>query len=91
MVSVGASATQVIEGKNVLLTGNYNLLKKKASGTAKVTVDSTTVEVAYDNVDKDAKLTVAHKYVPSVLLLTEARLSPKIAILFKPPFRLILT
>lgn len=61
LISVGASATQVIEGKNVLLTGSYNLLKKKIAGTAEVTVDSTTVEVAYDNVDKDAKLTVAHK------------------------------
>lgn len=61
LVAVGASASQLVEGKNVLLTGTYNFLKKKIGGTAKVTVDDTTVEVAYDNVDKDAKLSVAHK------------------------------
>ena len=61
LVAVGASTTQTIEGKNVLLSGSYNLLKKKLGGSAKVSVDDTTVELGYDNVDKDAKLKVSQK------------------------------
>jgi hypothetical protein len=68
--NVGISTTQVIEGKSVLLSGAYNLLKKKLGGSAKVTIDDTTVEVEYDNVDKDAVLSVSHKYVNIISFLT---------------------
>ena len=36
-------------------------VKKKLGGSAKVSVDDTTVELGYDNVDKDAKLKVSQK------------------------------
>lgn len=61
LVSVGAQTTQTVEGKKVLVTGAYNLLKKCVSGTAELAVDDTTVKIACDNVDKDAKLSVSQK------------------------------
>lgn len=45
----------------MLLTANYNRLKKKLGGSAKVAVDDTTVKFEYNNVDKDALLSVSQK------------------------------
>jgi hypothetical protein len=61
LVSVRAQTTQTVEGKNVVINGAYNLLKKCVSGSAELAVDDTIVKLAYDNVDKDAKLSVSQK------------------------------
>jgi len=59
---IGIQTKRVIEGKNVELNGQYNLLDKKLGGSAKVNVDDTSVEVSYDNVDKDPRVKVDHKF-----------------------------
>ena len=61
VTEIGLSTSQDVEGKKVLLSADYNLQKKKLAGSAKVTIDDTTAEVKYDNVDKDAVLKVSHK------------------------------
>ena len=76
VTSIGASTSQNVEGKDVILTSTYDLLKKKLLGSAKVTVDDTTVKIQYDTVDKNALLSVAQKLddkntiTPSISLKT---------------------
>jgi hypothetical protein len=84
LVSVGAQTTQKVEGKNVIVTGAYNLLKKCVSGTAELAVDDTTVKLAYDNVAKDPKLTVSQKIDASNVL--KPSISLKVCIIFLDHF-----
>jgi len=61
VTEVGLTTSQNVEGKKVILSADYNLLKKRLASSAKVTVDDTTAQVNYDNVDRDAVLKVSHK------------------------------
>ena len=58
VTEVGLTTSQNVEGKKVILSADYNLLKKRLASSAKVTVDDTTAQVNYDNVDRDAVLKV---------------------------------
>lgn len=76
ITSIGAATSQNVEGKDVILTSTYDLIKKKLLGSAKVTVDDTTVKIQYDTVDKNALLSVAQRLddkntvTPSISLKT---------------------
>lgn len=58
--NVGVTKLLDINDNKFKVRAAYDLLKKKISGSTKVTVDSTAVEVCYDNVDKDPVLSVTH-------------------------------
>ena len=64
MTEVGLTTSQNVEGKKVILSADYNLLKKRLASSAKVTVDDTTAQVNYDNVDRDAVLKVLKRHPP---------------------------
>jgi len=58
---VGVETTQDVKGNKLNLHGNYDLTKKKISGSAKLFVDDSSLKLAFDNVDRDPVLSVSHK------------------------------